>query len=133
LADKAKAKELSVRFDLPETAAVRTDEAFLAAVLSNLLSNAVEYAPEGSTVRCSVSGSGDRLQADVENDAPELVEEDLEHLFEPFWRKDAARSDGGHSGVGLAIAAAYAKLLGAELAASLVGEGRLRMRVKLMP
>jgi len=48
-----------------------------------------------------------------------LTPEDLPHLFERFWRKDPARSSQLNSGLGLALAKAYAQSLGMKLQAGL--------------
>jgi signal transduction histidine kinase len=61
----------------------------------------------------------------VENDAPELVPEDLRSLAEPFWRKDRARTDRSRSGLGLALSCALAQRTGLELGFAL-DHGRFR-------
>jgi two-component system sensor histidine kinase QseC len=48
-----------------------------------------------------------------------LVAEDVPHLFERFWQKDAARSSTIHYGLGLPLARAYAHSLGIKLDAEL--------------
>ena len=53
----------------------------------------------------------DGISLRLENRTDELTETDLPHLFEPFWRKDTARSDRHHHGLGLALAAEFAALL----------------------
>ena len=55
----------------------------------------------------------------MSNTNASLAPEDLGHLLQPFWRKDAARADPSHSGLGLALVAAYARLLGAEISLGL--------------
>lgn len=92
-----------------------TDPVLWNAILHNLLSNAVSHAPSRSEVFVRVSTQ--RLE--VSNPAPALVEEDVAHLFERFWRKSAARSERHHSGLGLSIVAACAEVLGGSCAARL--------------
>ena len=65
----------------------------------------------------------------VSNPAPGLNEEDLERLFERFWRKDEARSGYGHSGLGLSIVKACVALLGSECRATLSSDPRFRVEV----
>ena len=48
-----------------------------------------------------------------------MAPEDVPHLFDRFWRKDPARSSQLHSGLGLAVAKAYAQSLGMTLRAEL--------------
>jgi signal transduction histidine kinase len=75
--------------------------------LTNLLDNAVRYAPEGGTVRVGARSAADRAVIEVWNDGPPVDPEDLPHLFERFYRSDRSRSrTTGGAGLGLAIAKA---------------------------
>lgn len=106
------------------------------AVLRNLLSNAVQYAPESSVNAVSlVKNRGDRLSVEITNSAPDLTPEDLDSLCEPFWRKDAARTDRDHAGLGLAITRALVKLMGWQLEFELREDQTLvaRLLVPLAP
>jgi signal transduction histidine kinase len=58
----------------------------------------------------------------IANSNAGLSRQDLAHVFEPFWRKDAARSDGRHGGLGLSLVAAFARLIGAEVRLEIVGQ-----------
>lgn len=103
---------------------VVSDRGKLGLILSNLFSNAVAYSPAGSTVSCSV----DESEITVANPAPLLEPGDVPHLFERFWRKDAARTGSLHAGLGLPLARAFAELLGLDLTAEIDSEGRLVLR-----
>jgi len=111
----ADARGLSPAIDAPPGTIVVTDRALLAAMLDNVISNAIEYAPRGGDVRCAVARTDDQATLTIANATVGLSAEDLPHLCEPFWRKDAARSASSHSGLGLALVDAYAKLLNIEL------------------
>jgi signal transduction histidine kinase len=91
----------------------------LQSVLGNLLGNAAEYGSAGCTVTCKAEIEREALTIRVVNPVDDLESADVAHFFEPFWRKDAARSDGSHSGLGLALARAYAETLGGSASASL--------------
>jgi signal transduction histidine kinase len=109
-----------------EPAVISTDPVLWGAVLQNLIGNAVAHAPEGSRVR--VEASAGRLV--VTNPAPDLAPEDLEHLFDRFWRKDESRSGYGHSGLGLSIVKACVGLLGGECLPRLTPAGELAFEVR---
>jgi signal transduction histidine kinase len=129
LAEKARAKALRVQRSAPELFVI-TDRLMLGSILGNLLANAVEYAPAGGELTCEVLRADDGLELIVANTNPGLGREDLTHVFEPFWRKDAARSDGRHGGLGLSLAAAFARLIGAELRLELAAD-RVRASLSL--
>jgi signal transduction histidine kinase len=88
-----------------------TDRTMLSVVLRNLLANAVEYAPEGGSVRVETIGTPDGVEFRVGNTNASLEQADLKYLFEPFWRKDAARTGGVHAGLGLALVSSYCAAL----------------------
>lgn len=60
-----------------------------------------------------------------------LSPEDVSHLFERFWKRDASRADGRRHGLGLALAAEYAALLSGSLTAHLVTDGELEFVLTL--
>jgi two-component system sensor histidine kinase QseC len=126
----ASARGLTVSFDLPP-AVVDGDRALLGAIFTNLYSNAVDHAPAGGALDCALHLSPGGAELAVENTCAGVTGEDLPHLFEPFWRKDAARSDREHSGLGLALVAAYAKLIGAKVEATLPSPDRFRIVLRV--
>ncbi|WKX20079.1 cell wall metabolism sensor histidine kinase WalK [Streptomyces sp. HUAS CX7] len=93
------------RLDLPdEPALVSADPARLQQVLVNLLGNARNHTPPGTTVTARVRGAGEWLCVDVEDDGPGIPAGLLPHVFERFARGDSARSRAtGSTGLGLAI------------------------------
>lgn len=103
--------------DLPIT--LRGDAALLDIVLGNLVGNACEYAPSGSTVRLHGQASG----LSVDNAAPDLNADELACLGQRYWSKQQGR--GGHTGLGLALASAAASAMGWRLGFALDDSGRL--------
>ncbi|MCE8511250.1 HAMP domain-containing protein [Ruegeria pomeroyi] len=85
--------------------------ALLAQALSNLLDNALRYAPAGSTVSLTVTETGSNIVLAVRDQGPGVPEEDLSRLAEPFVTLDPSRT-GGNSGLGLALVAAIARMHG---------------------
>ena len=65
------------------------------------------------------------------NAAGTISATDLPHLFERFWRKDTARTDAQHHGLGLALAAEYAAMLSCTLSADLNTDGELVFTLRL--
>jgi signal transduction histidine kinase len=92
-------------------AVVETDPRRLERIVANLVGNAVEHGGGEVTVRVGADGT-----VEVSDTGPGIPAEHLPHVFERFYKADAARAGGG-SGLGLAIALENARLLGARLEA----------------
>ncbi|GHU71493.1 histidine kinase [Clostridia bacterium] len=82
---------------------VQGDSAALDRLLGILLDNAVKFSPAGETVAVSLTIRDLWTQLTVRNMGEPLTPQAKEHLFERFYRADAARSSEGY-GLGLAIA-----------------------------
>ena len=122
------AEERGIRFETEVgTAPFTSDPVLCATILKNLIGNAAAHSPEGSMVEIHAA----RGKFSVANPAPDLKQEDVALLFERFWRKDAARSDRRHSGLGLSIVQAAAKTLGGSCIAKLSPAGRLTITVDI--
>ena len=129
-ASEAEEKGLAFALDARPPWTVVSDRGKLSLILSNLFSNAVAYSPAGSTISCSARVTEGTLDVAIANPAPRLEPGDLPLLFERFWRKDPARSDSLHAGLGLPLAKAFAELLGLRLTADLEKDGRLVLRLR---
>jgi signal transduction histidine kinase len=121
----AEARGIHLRSEIAQDAEVSGDRSWWGHLLGNLLGNAAEYADEGSEVVVSLIDGG----VSIKNRASGLVAEDVERLFERFWRADQARGESRHCGLGLSLASACADALGLRIEASLGGDHYLEMRV----
>ncbi|HET7702073.1 MAG TPA: ATP-binding protein [Candidatus Limnocylindrales bacterium] len=95
---------LSVRVDTPPTLPARANPDHLAQVLANLLSNAVRYTPAGGRVTVRAERRSGDLLVTVANSGDPIPADDLERLFERFYRVEKSRDRArGGAGIGLAI------------------------------
>lgn len=81
------------------------DEAELKLLFSNIIDNALHYSGEGKKIKITLFSVGSNIQVDIQDDGIGIAEEDIDNIFERFYRADKARSrrEGG-SGLGLPIA-----------------------------
>ena len=87
-----------------------SDQAILKNIVINLLSNAIKFSPENSTINLSSFVDDAKIQITVKDDGMGISEDDLQHLFERFFRgKNALNIEG--TGLGLAIVAKYLQML----------------------
>ena len=91
-----------LRHDLriPERLTAPMDGALLSRAYENILDNALRFTPEGGTVTVSASVRGD-LEVRIADSGPGIAEEDLPHLFDPFYRGTGTSAG---FGLGLSIA-----------------------------
>ena len=94
---------------------VDTDPRRLDRILGNLLDNARDHAP-GSPVEVALTAAQQGALVVVADRGPGVAADALPHLFDRFYKADPSRA-GGSSGLGLAIAAEHAALLGGSLRA----------------
>jgi two-component system phosphate regulon sensor histidine kinase PhoR len=102
---KAQAKGISLDLEpLPELAPVFVDRRNMEEVFSNLISNAINYTPEGGKVTVAATMESGYLKASVRDTGIGMVPEELGHIFNTFYRikNDKTRFIIG-TGLGLAI------------------------------
>ncbi|MFD1714563.1 sensor histidine kinase [Amnibacterium flavum] len=101
----ADAKKIEVARGGAKKARVYGDESLLLVAVHNLVTNAIKYSPEGSRVGVGVRATDDEIvEIAVTDQGIGIDEDDLDRVFERFYRVDPARSrDTGGTGLGLSI------------------------------
>jgi two-component system sensor histidine kinase CpxA len=134
VAIEADAQGCLVDLQVPVPLPVSGDPELLRSAFENVISNAVRYSPAGAMVLVSgrrnlSAGTADGIEVTVRDFGPGVPEKELELIFEPFYRVDAARehqSQGrGGEGLGLAIAARALAAHGGAITASNAAGGGL--------
>jgi signal transduction histidine kinase len=121
-AQKNIAISLQAESDLPEISA---DPGRMVQVLSNLVDNALLYTPDGGSVSLRAGVVGSDLEFRVQDSGAGIAEDELERVFDRFYRSDPSRQrNEGGSGLGLAIAKSIVEKHGGRIwAESKPGEG----------
>jgi heavy metal sensor kinase len=105
---EALAEEKGQRIDVRGDSGIRLEAnpLLLRQAFTNLIDNAIKYAPRGSVVSIAVRRNGEaEAVVDVTDEGPGIAPEHAAHVFDRFYRVDGARSrDEGGAGLGLSIA-----------------------------
>jgi len=115
LADKARAKYLAVKLDIPsDLPQVIADCDMVSQVVYNLLDNAIRFTPSGGQVSVTASRRDGAIAVAIEDTGIGIASEHLPRVFERFYKVDKSRSGGG-TGLGLAIARHIVRTHGGEI------------------
>ncbi len=96
----------------------------LAQVLTNLISNALEYTPAGGLVRVAVARGGAGAVISIRDSGIGIPREELSRVFERFYQVDKARGPQRGTGLGLAIAREIVVAHGGRLTVASAGRGK---------
>jgi two-component system sensor histidine kinase KdpD len=107
-----------VALDLPATLPlVQVDPVLLEQVLFNLLDNAAKYAPAGSAIRLEAEAWGHVVRLRVMDEGEGIPPDDVERIFDKFYRIRAADRQRAGTGLGLAIARGFVEVMGGTIVA----------------
>jgi signal transduction histidine kinase len=111
---------------------LRVDADRMRQVLANLVANAIRHSPEVGRVLLSARAEASTTRLEVADEGPGIPADDLERVFERFYRSDPARSaDVGGAGLGLAIARWIVELHGGTIRAATADPTGCRIVVEL--
>lgn len=123
-------KNLQIDLDIPEhPILVEANSNAMERVFLNLLQNACRYAE--SELNIGIEQSKDEVIVSFENNVTDFSGDDLNSIFERFYMRDNARSDGA-SGIGLTIAKHLVEKMKGTLEAELKDEKWLLLKIKLV-
>ena len=129
---KAESRDVRLTADVEPRLVLRGDEERLHQVLGNLVANAIRHSPPGGSVVVRASTAESRTRIEVVDEGPGIRPDDVERVFERFYRSDPARAitEGG-AGLGLAIARWIVELHGGAIRPEAAEPTGCRMVVEL--
>jgi signal transduction histidine kinase len=102
-------RQLKLSWGFSNDCMLTADESRMAQVVTNLMTNAVRYTPEGGSIWLRVFADAKDATFQIENEGTHLPEEIREKIFETFYRADDSRTGKG-TGLGLPIAKSIVEL-----------------------
>ena len=110
----AEEKNIKVEQDIEEGIHIIGDEAMTIRVILNLMDNAIKYGKTGGNVKLSLRKEGGYAVCAVADNGIGISEENLDKIWERFYRVDSSRTEEG-SGLGLSMVDALVKAHGGKI------------------
>jgi two-component system OmpR family sensor kinase len=117
------ARNVRLRWCAPETIHASGDPLLTARAVANLIDNAAKFTPDGGEICIAISHESARARFEIGNTAPDLRPDELDRLFERFFRAENARTRADGSGLGLALARELVEVQGGTLSAKTSNAG----------
>jgi two-component system, OmpR family, sensor kinase len=128
LLQEAISRGVDVGFERAESVPVRGEPVMLAAMIRNLIDNALRFTPEGGKIDVAVYRDGATGVLRIEDTGPGVSPDEIGRIFEPFFRGDPPEGEG--VGLGLSIVKRIVDRLGGSIEAANVTEpGRTGLRI----
>ncbi len=108
--EEARRRGIDYRNELSATPVLITDGDRVLQIITNLLSNAFRWTPDGGRIELGLTQENGAVAVSVADTGPGITAEERERIFRPFWSRD-----GRGTGLGLAIANELAQALGGRI------------------
>jgi two-component system sensor histidine kinase KdpD len=102
----------------PDLPMLKLDAVLFEQVLFNLLDNAAKYAPKNTDIRLRAWRQGDLVRVTVLDEGEGIPPDDLERIFDKFYRVHATDRKRAGTGLGLAICRGFVEAMGGTIVAS---------------
>lgn len=133
-AESAEAKNIHYQFEIEPELFWNSDKNCFTKILTNLLSNAFKYTPDGGKIDFYIRKKGDYLELSISNTGQGIKEEDIPYVFDRYrvlenFEKQTQRGFFSRNGLGLAICHNMVKLLDGEITVRSIPDEFTKFRV----
>ncbi|OSI11892.1 sensor histidine kinase [Neisseria canis] len=115
---------------VPEDAKLLANESYLYRAFDNVIRNAMNYSPEGSTIKVKIYQDSKNWMVDITDNGPGVSENQLPHIFTAFYRADSSANKQG-TGLGLALTKHIVEQHCGKIMANNISPNGLRIRFVL--
>ncbi len=115
-------RKFDATLDLPDSLVVDADWSLFSRVTDNLMENALHYTHGGDRIRFAALQRNGEVEVAVEDSGPGIPSDQLQHVFDPFFRGDTGQPESG-TGLGLAVARSIVEAHGWRISAGAVAGG----------
>ncbi len=116
LKESAEQKQITLHLQTnPPLAKIIGDATQLKSAVSNLVDNAIQYSPSGSTVQIQITQQDEQIVIQVKDQGPGISAKDLPHIFEKFYRGSNSVNNSEGIGLGLALVQSIARAHGGDV------------------
>ncbi|MBS3748322.1 MAG: ATP-binding protein [Candidatus Thermoplasmatota archaeon] len=117
-------KQISISSHIPDDTFVYADQIRLEELLNNLLNNAIKYNNQHVSIDINVSEKDSMLVTSIQDDGVGMSAEQLDHIFDEFYKADESRHDFDSSGLGMPICKRIVEKHGGKIWAESKGIGK---------
>lgn len=129
---EADARQQTINLHTSSGIQIYADSRLLARAVENVLRNAIKYSPAASMINISLLQQANQLVLTIRDQGPGIAPEQLDAVFEPFYRVSNSRnSNTGGTGLGLAIVAQIVRQHGGQVRAENSPQGGLCITMHL--
>ena len=111
----AEKKEITIINEVPSYLMIFTSPPHLISVLDNIISNAIKYSKNEGTILISADENVDNIILRIHDDGIGMSREDLDRIFDPFFKADPSRHDRSSPGLGLSVTKRLIQAIGGEI------------------
>ena len=115
---------ITVESGINKNIRVKADKLRLEELFDNLIGNSIKYSPNGGNITIDAKDDGKFVVVSVKDEGAGMTSEQLDHVFEEFYKADESRHDFGSSGLGLSICKRIVEKHGGKIWVESEGKGK---------